>query len=406
MAKICIVTPGQPSTSPRVVKEADTLSAAGHSVIVLGAFWSDWAYRCDRQLLADRPWSYVSVGGHPTREPVMYWYTRASYKTLRVIGSRLGVQDARPAWLGSRIGTLLNRHAISVSADLYIAHYAATMPATIAAARDAGAAAMYDAEDWEAESPLSLCIERRYIRSFSYVTASSPEIGALYLSEHGVRPTTILNVFPRGSRACNLPRTENEALSLHWFSQTVGPDRGIEDVILAMGRLRDQAIILHLRGRWAPGYRSALTRLASDCGLDAGRIVQHEPACPSDMVRLAQGHDVGLALEVPASVARSTCLTNKLFTYILAGNALVLTQTPAQAAIAQEIGPTALCYPRGDIGTLAARLRLWHDDRSALRGAQAESARHGEMRYNWDVEKEKFLSVVENALSEKMASRG
>lgn len=405
MARICIVTPGQPSTSPRVVKEADALSEAGHSVVVIGGYWSNWADRCDQRLLAARPWSFVRVGGHPMRKPLTYWYTRASHKVLRTVGPRLGDHGPPPAWYESRVGIFLERYAARVAADLYIAHYAATMPAAIGAASSNGAVAIYDAEDWEGESPVSRGIERNYIRSFSCVTASSPEIGSLYRNEYGVCPTTILNVFPAGSRI-SLParRDVGTPLSLYWFSQTVGPGRGIEDVLLAMGRLRDREIVLHLRGRWAAGYRVALGRLVSRCGLDPSRVVQHEPACPGEMVRLAEGYDVGLALEVPTNVARSTCLTNKLFTYVLAGNALVLTETAAQAAIAKEVGSAALCYRAGDIAPLASRLRLWHDDRDALLAARVAVARCGDGRYNWEVEKGKFLSVVDTVLGVRARS--
>jgi glycosyltransferase involved in cell wall biosynthesis len=128
------------------------------------------------------------------------------------------------------------------------------------------------------------------------------------------------------------------------------------------------------------------------------RIVQHPPGPPDEMVRLAAEYDVGLALEQPVSRNRMICLTNKLFTYMLAGNAIAATLTPGQEPVLRAIGEAACSYRHGDIQSLAAALRIWHDDRAALEGSRGASWRWGADRYNWDIEKETFLSIVEKTV--------
>src|ERR1017187_2996597 len=61
--KICLLTPGQPSTNPRLVKEADALATAGFDVTVVYAHWESWATKADAALLATRKWSHIRVGG-------------------------------------------------------------------------------------------------------------------------------------------------------------------------------------------------------------------------------------------------------------------------------------------------------------------------------------------------------
>ena len=52
----------------------------------------------------------------------------------------------------------------------------------------------------------------------------------------------------------------------------------------------------------------------------------------------------------------------------------------------------------GDIETLAAGLRKWHDDRELLRAAREHAWQLGTARYNWDVEKRVFLDLVDTVL--------
>ncbi len=49
--RITILTTGQPSTNPRLVKEADTLAKMGYMVFVYYCYWSDWAFKNDFDLL-------------------------------------------------------------------------------------------------------------------------------------------------------------------------------------------------------------------------------------------------------------------------------------------------------------------------------------------------------------------
>ena len=46
-SRICLLTPGQLATNPRLVKEADALSAAGYEVSVICTSFLDWAMQHD-----------------------------------------------------------------------------------------------------------------------------------------------------------------------------------------------------------------------------------------------------------------------------------------------------------------------------------------------------------------------
>ena len=72
--QIVLITSGQPSLNPRLVKEADTLSAAGFDVTVLYAYWNEWGTRYDKELLAQKKWKAICIGGDPLASKVSTWF--------------------------------------------------------------------------------------------------------------------------------------------------------------------------------------------------------------------------------------------------------------------------------------------------------------------------------------------
>lgn len=409
--RVCLVTSEQVSTNPRLVKEADALVEAGYEVRVVACQWESWATKADRELLAQRRWRYQGLNWSRDRRPALFWYSRFRHRAagrLLSLTHHGGVAERA----AGRIVPELIRAAASEPADLFIGHNLPSLPVVVSAARTWNARVGFDAEDCHsrmqlrrkglpARDPLACYLEEKYLHRCDYLTAASPQIAEAYAADYRLPlPVTLLNVFPLSQRPQGFRNREGgiQPLRLYWFSQTIGADRGVEDVVKAMGLLRGIPVELHLRGNWQPGYRRSLHRLADSVGVAFHRILAHEPSPPDEMVRLAAPYDVGLALEHPVSVNREICLTNKIFTYLLAGNAVVATATPAQRALMDSLGEAGVCYEPGDAACLARRLQAWWENPAQLHHARAASWRWGSLRFNWDTEKKKFLHVVEQAL--------
>ena len=119
------------------------------------------------------------------------------------------------------------------------------------------------------------------------------------------------------------------------------------------------------------------------------------------MVDACRGYDVGLSLEQTHVLNRALCLTNKAFTYMLAGLALVFTDTPGQRRLAQDIGEHTILYAPGDLDSLASGLRRWADDKSRLARARAAAWAAGKRRWHWEhpLERGVLLNAVARTLS-------
>jgi len=333
--------------------------------------------------------------------------------------NRLPPSLEKLAWSAyDRVLPELLKLVLAKPADLYIAHDLRALPIAVTAARLHKTKSGFDAEDfysgkkWFEKIPvltqtLKEYIEQRYLNQCDYITAGSPDIAEAYAVKYEIaKPVFLLNVFPLSQRPKEFRRgTKNSPLSLYWFSQTIGARRGLEDVIRAIATLGGCPINLHLRGNWQKGYRKKLFQLVEQVGLDSRQIVIHPPGAPDEMIRLASHFDVGLALEPGLSENNQIALSNKLFTYLLAGNAVIATSTKSQRALVQDLGSAAYCYEPGDVRTLARRLKIWFYDRESLEESRRQAWDWGTRRYNWDLEKGKLLQAIERVLGSNQTSR-
>lgn len=402
MSHICLVTTGQPSTNPRLVKEADALVSAGFTVSVVGAHWAEWADATDRALLATRRWTCTLVDWRRASRPGLFWTSRIRHALARRLAGTVTADWAELAAI-HRVGPELARQARRSKADLFIAHNIGALPAAMAAA-GGRVPVGFDAEDFHSgqltdrdatRRALTQRIERRYLPRCAHVTAASPGIADAYARSCGIaRPRVVLNVFPLADRPSTPKGPATGRLQLYWFSQTIGPDRGLEDAVRAMGLLPADSTELHVRGTWQAGYERALRGLAAQAGLAADAIVHHGPSDPSEMVRLAARHDVGLALEPPVSENNDILWSNKVFTYLLAGLPVALSRTTGQTLLASQLGPASVTYDPGDSQALAAALSSWVDDAAALADARAHAWSLATSRFNWDIEQRQLLDAV------------
>jgi glycosyltransferase involved in cell wall biosynthesis len=277
------------------------------------------------------------------------------------------------------------------------------------AARAVGAAAGFDSEDLHSEelSPipahgaarsLVAAVERRHLPACTYVTASAEGIARAMAARYGIgRPTVILNTFPLADRPI-VPRSGREhgrgggGPSLYWYSQVIGAGRGLDDALEALGHL-DERIVLHLRGTLDPAFARVLRRRVAALGI--GHRVHLLPLVPPPaLVAAAAEHDIGLALERAQPMNRDLCVSNKLCTYLVAGLAVVATDTHGQRAILADAPDAGLLYPPGDARALAAAVRALVDAPGALDRAKLASRAAADRRYAWDYDAPRLVAYL------------
>lgn len=387
-----VVTAGHVSTTPRMLKAADALDAAGYSVRVVSANHTRWAEAADRCVMASRRWRWTKVDYSRETAGVARIATGARFKAAHAVSTTFGAERV-PSSVASRAYSRAHDEIVeaivSAPADFVYGGTTGALAATAEAAASLKVPYAIDLEDFHSGElagsnvdhvhALAERVERAAISGARFVTAGSPLIAAAYAAKYSAHPITIHNTFSL-TPTCDAHQADGP-LRLYWFSQTIGAGRGLEDVIAAIGRAAMPAE-LHLRGRWAEGYERCLRAMQREAA-PALVLVHHHPAPPDDMVRLSQAYDAGLSCEEPVVENHRLCLGNKIFTYLAAGTPVVMSRTPAQAALAADLGDAAITYDSGDAAGLAAALHAFAaPDRRLLARRAAWAA--AERRWHWE----------------------
>ena len=408
--RICVVTAGQLSTCPRMVKAADALADDGYAVTLVSSNgWADWAAEADRELYATRNgrWRWVCVNWDQRSASTTRFRSRIRSKLAKELVNRFGAKRLPLRILGDahiRINRELLAATVRQECD-FIYGGGSALVATAAAAAKSNTPFGLDLEDFHSAEEVGQIgtveeIERRLLQRSVFLTAGSAAIAKGYRAKYKLRVEPINNTFSLRLLAPS-PQVTREPLKIYWFSQTIGRGRGLEEAVRALG-LADISAQLYLRGRPASGYVSDLSSLAQTVAPKLALLVL-PPAAPDRMVELAQGYDVGLSLEQHWPLNRELCLTNKAFIYILAGLAVVFTNTAGQRHLASELREGAYIYEQGDVASLAAALRRWADDRNRLQRAKETSWLAAQRRWHWEHHEERgrLLSIIRNAIAER-----
>jgi glycosyltransferase involved in cell wall biosynthesis len=407
--RICLITPHHISFQPRALREADALTAAGHDVRVVSRQVDSGLTGYDRQLEQTRKWRLQPVvldrnGGSHRRWMIEAVRAKAFQKLFDV-----GVRNERVA---SRAYVRGLRAAVQVASseesEWLIAHTHAALPIASAAAERWNAKLGFDCEDLLSElgaDPPEIIelIEREYLSACDYISVPSESIGERLRERYNIRPPVVLyNVFPRELADGMLApedRAAVDALRLHWFGQTIGEGRGLEEAMQTMELIRGN-VELHLRGRVSEEYR---THLQSIVRKSRHKVFFHPLVAHDELIKSLEQFDVGLALERPENSGYARTVTNKVFSYLLGGLAIAATDTPGQREVMENIPSAGFLYDAGNPASLADGLQRWLGDRNVLRAAQQAAWEAARERYCWDIEKQTLLKILKLSKSEAVA---
>jgi hypothetical protein len=393
-----------------MLKAAESLREAGYDVRVVSANFESWATDADRYLHSTRSLDWTIVDYSRASANMMRVRAGARMRSARSLARIAGAARLPLPLLGratTRVFPELVRATVQRPVDLVFGGGGA-LAATAAAARRLHVPYAVDLEDLHsgehsdtAEGRLSQALaeaaEKLVFQQAVFLTTASESMADAYRDKYGRRPLVINNTFPLPLRGPDFsPR--NTPLRLYWFSQTIGPRRGLEDCVAAVG-MADLRCELHLRGKPVAGYLAALREYGKRCarGLD---IISHDPAPPDEIVESSREMDIGLAVEPGFGENNRRALSNKAFTYILAGLAVVFTDTPGQHDLAMDLGPGALLYVPGDVKSLASGLRAWAENPAQLLAARRAAWAAACRRWHWKHPDEEgvLLSAVRKVL--------
>ena len=392
---IVIVSTSQPSSNPRMRKEADALASNGHSVHVLYAFTTNWAEKEDAAILKRSDWTYERIGGSPNSEKTTYFLSRLTRKINALLG-RQGPSFCRS--FNRYINIIKKRNP-----DLVIGHNPGALPILSRIQQDLSIPVLFDAEDFhrgefkdgDPNQQKVIRLENTHFPKLQRITAASPLIGAAYEKLYPPLTVTVVNnTFDRALQP-SLFAPKNKKFKFVWFSQVIGLDRGIQGFMQTLGQFKDCPIELTLIGQLSDSVKKVLTEKARqlDCPIQF-----QDPMKEEELFQNIAQHHFGLAIEKAETLNRQICRTNKLYVYPLAGVITLATSTPAQEQFFKEYPAAGISYT--DENALLRQLTHWTNHPEELEKKRRKAWELAQDNLNWEQESKVLLETV-NALLAK-----
>lgn len=394
MARISIVTSGHISTNPRVWREADALSDGGHEVTVIGVSFDPKQAEIDKQMLNKRQWTYEAAADLRRRS---VWHRSRA----RIGRTLLAMNIHDPHSIGYAANRVLVR-AIKQKADLTITHLEPAMWVGTELHKR-GFRVGVDIEDWYSEaSPETNGPRQRFLHKLEeeilalsvHATTTSDVMADALVAQYRCRkPKVIYNSLP-SNMTCN-SSVPPGPIWMIWFSQTLGKDRGLQDVFGALP-------LLH--GHWRLELRakaSAETRawVDSQVPLELRSRVSIEPTVsPEQLSSVVANCDIGLAPEPPSSGNKALTIANKMFQYLQCGLTVAATDTPGQREVLTAFPEGGRLYCPGDSHSLAALLNALLSDPAKLRSCKTSIALRANQQFAYERQTGTLLESVHRGL--------
>lgn len=403
MANILILVGGHLCMAPRPQKEAKTLANADHDVTVRGFWFDPELVKRDRILIANQKWRFEPIIDFQPSHCFKNWGIRLQGRLAKERFQRFG--SFSPALLSYGAKAMLTA-ARQARADLTIVHSEAGLWVGNQLL-DEGFQVGVDFEDWFSEDLLPAAratrpiaylkaLESRLARDCSYCLTTSHALAeALAEAYQARKPTVIYNTFPWAERS-QLDRQKRDRQnlklpSIHWFSQTIGPGRGLETLFQALHHLTTP-VEIHLRGNYPESYRQWLETLLPSAWRE--HLFIHPTVPNAELLSRIAEHDIGLALESTDIPSRNLTVTNKLFQYLQAGLAVIATDTAGQREIlSQQSGGRLI--PSNNPLALARALEDLLQTSHRLSTAKASALQAAEEQFGWESQANTLLQVAE-----------
>jgi glycosyltransferase involved in cell wall biosynthesis len=402
MKSVCILSQSHLCRNPRVWKEAFAVNKY-YSVTIITCFYDNKLLQEDLQLIGNRSIKYIPYVDIRKKN-----LTTLISKAIRKIAisalQYLGLETAYA--LGYAPNKLL-KAALNQRSDKYIVHQ--EMPSWVGIQLlKKGETVYFDLEDWYSEDLLPAARKKRPIKLLEKIekialssssgswTTSVCMAKAMSDKYKSIPPKSIYNSFPdnffykKKIEALEYKdRSDLTTPSLFWFSQTIGPGRGLEELMKALQSI-EHPFQLHLRGNINEQYRNKLIKSFPNY---RNSLFFHSPIPNHELPQRIAEHDIGLALEKNTPLSRNYTITNKILQYLQSGLAIIASDTEGQKEVALKAKKALFLFGKSDDNLTKVINSLISDNDKILHSKQ--EARIAYLNnFSWKNEKKKLFRYI------------
>lgn len=393
---IVILTGQHMVANPRVWKEANSLASQGYKVTILTTWYDASLREADKALLHPLIQYKAAVNLLRGESSFMEWGMSRIDRKWANLKKRYTGRDSLQLLCYSP--ALQLQRALQENADLYIVH----QETGLLLGRELikmGKNVAVDIEDWYSHDyinsmrPVQLLqeAEKFVLQKAVYSTCPSIAMRKALSSFYALdqQPEVIYNGFSCKENE-QLTMVQRRPNSFVWFSQVIGPHRGLETLMEGLNHLTTP-VELHLLGRLVPGYDKQLRSLISD----RHQLFFYPPVPHPALLPFLAQFRIGLATENPYPENKNTTVSNKILQYVQAGCCVLATGTKGQEEVASEF-PDSISIVQAKEPhqwANAMHLLLQKPENSLQQQASVFAA-----KFSWEAQEQILLKLVKTAV--------
>jgi hypothetical protein len=391
--RITIVTGQHLIFNPRVWKEANALSAYGHQVTIFTTWHSSKYLQQDKSLLHSSityipSFSLIPKAGND----FLIFCAKALKKIANFLFVVFRISSTYQLMYMPKAQL---KNIVKKPSDLFICHQEAGLIIGTELMKQ-GHKVAFDFEDWYSEDYIRKDRPRHLLRkaeSFAlksgcYVTCPSQSMVDILQKKYGDARiiASIYNSFPIGADFFN--STSKIPNSLVWFSQTIGPGRGIEEFIGAIKDF-DIPLNLHFIGNCSSNYEAYLYGMLEGT---LHKLHKYDLMPHNDLMKFIQAFEIGLALEYTYPLNKNFTISNKILTYLQLGLKVLASSTDGQLELKEEFNEQLTYIDLQNANDVRERLIEFLNSSLSARSVSTPN------KYNWEIQQEKILSLVNQVI--------
>lgn len=248
------------------------------------------------------------------------------------------------------------------------------------------------------QRPIVAAVESALIGNARVVTTVSPSITQHLRSLYDLDvPAMTLRNAPSYEEMAFRPAGQTIRVLYHGL---VRPGRGLDLAIESLPFWRKE-FTLTIRGPVEGDYDKHLKERAKALNVKH-RVTFMPPEAMTDLVRTASAFDIGLMALPDISLHARYALPNKLFEYLMAGLAIVVTDLPEMGSLVRSTG-AGVAAARAEPAAIAEAMNsITAETLNAMKRAALEAAK----RLNWQTEAAPVLAAYTEALDRNLDQAG
>lgn len=389
--RICMILIGRLKYDTRVLREISTLVEAGHELSIISWDNLEKDEEFDKSADYDIIKFNVTLPGFIFKIPDIF-----SLPLLCVIYLLFLAYVTN--------FTLRNRF------DIYHCHDMSTLPAGYIASIFSKAKLVYDSHELYTEQYFSGTLrfvrrflwgtlERTLIHKCEKVITVNEIIGELLVKKYGLEEVTILRNVSKLANSEEEPaevmdlseKIEDKIVFLHMGGLT--PNRGLEQFIEALGLSKHKDRVIFLLIGEGP-LRKKVDSIIKEKGLEKNVLI-HDYVEPDELTSYTKKIDVGLVLTQNICPNHYYSSPNKLFQYMVSGNAILGSDFPYIGKIIRE-EKIGLSVDPSNPKRIAEKIDYFVEHPQELEEMKKRSRKVAVERYNWGIEEKKLIELYDS----------